>query len=145
MSPRRDTLTAVDTAATGIGLLAWGVATKNRPVAAVAAATVVAVAATLAAGWWVAAAAVAGAGWLVQIVVAARQPRGPRFADAAAVAIGAVSVVHYVTAINLRSARRFAPLRFAKRREAALCPALRFAPRSGFTPPRPRAGTTRPS
>lgn len=102
MWARRDTLTAVDTAATGIGLVAWGVATRNRAVAAVAAATLIAVASTVAAGWWAAAGIVAGASWLLQAAIAARQPRSSRFADAAAIAIGAISAVHYVTAINLR-------------------------------------------
>lgn len=136
---RRDTLTAVDTAATGVGLLAWGVATRNRPVAVTGFATAAAVAAAAAAGWWIAAAVAAGAGWLLQIVIAARQPKGPKFAEAAAVAIGAVSAVHYATAINLRCASASPNRGFASQ--------SRLAARLGFAEPAPplRGASRRPA
>jgi hypothetical protein len=102
--PRRDTLTALDTAVTGIGPLAYGLATTNHAVTAVGGVAVAAVVTCVMLERYVVAAIVGGVLWVAQVALATARPRRSPAADSTAVIIGACSAFHYVTTINLRYA-----------------------------------------
>lgn len=122
MNPRRDTLTSLDTALTGIGPLAYGLATTNHSVIAVGATGTVAVATTVYFGLFVVAAIVGVVFWLFQVALAYARPRRTPANDSTAVIIGACSLFHYVTTVNLRC--------------GAMCPLLLCILSRGYRGPR---------
>jgi hypothetical protein len=135
--PRRDTLTALDTAVTGIGPLAYGLATTNHAVTAVGGVAVAAVVTCVMLERYVVAAIVGGVLWVAQVALATARPRRSPAADSTAVIIGACSAFHYVTTINLRYAA-------ARSRRQPPAAARSGGPYPPVSPQPPAAARSRP-